>query len=256
MEYKKCIECDITKSVTEYQFRTDTGKYRNQCKECRNSYVSKYKRDRTSGIRDKFKIDIIDGKKKCQKCNKFKSLNEYPKRDTIHGYRHICWRCKLDNHNKYIRDRSSIEPAFKLRRRQSTRITDALRKFSNRSFKEESTLKYISCSTSHLVKWLEYQFDEDMSWDNYPEYWTIDHVLPLSLFDLDDEEQQNIAFNWKNLQPSKDNFAKGNKIRVYEYMNLIINLHRYIQIKKLKTAEYQWIDESRSWLREKLGYGK
>lgn len=95
-----------------------------------------------------------------------------------------------------------------------------------------------------------------MSWDNYPKYWTVDHVLLLSLFDLDDLEDQKIVFNWKNLQSLKDNFSKGNTIWVHQYMNLVVIIHRYIKLNNLKTDEYQWIDESRSWLREKLRDGK
>lgn len=255
MATKECIECKITKSVIDFHYRTDTGKYRNQCKVCRNSYVSKYKHERSTGLREKFKIVVTDGKKKCQKCGKLKPLSDYPSRNTEHGYRHKCWRCKLDYHNKYIVDRSNEELAFRLRRRQSTRISDSLRKYSD-GFKCETTVKYIGCDGKHLADWLEYQFDDDMSWDNYPKYWTVDHVLPLSLFDLDDPEQQKIAFNWKNLQPLKDNFSKGNKIRVHQYMNLVVTIHRYIKLNNLKTEEYQWIDESRSWLREKLRYGE
>jgi hypothetical protein len=50
-----------------------------------------------------------------------------------------------------------------------------------------------------------------MSWDNYGE-WQIDHIKPLSKFDLTDRQQLHEACNFNNLQPlwAEDNLAKSN----------------------------------------------
>jgi hypothetical protein len=61
---------------------------------------------------------------------------------------------------------------------------------------------------------------------------------------------------WKNLQPHKENSSKGNKILLYEYFNVFISVHRFIQFNKLDSSEYQDLNESLNWLREKLRYGK
>lgn len=42
---KICIECNLKKSLTEYQFRSDTKKYRNQCKRCRQNKINEYRRN-------------------------------------------------------------------------------------------------------------------------------------------------------------------------------------------------------------------
>jgi len=64
-----------------------------------------------------------------------------------------------------------------------------------------------------LKKWLTFLFTENMSWDNYGK-WHIDHVKPCNSFNLAEESEQKICFNWKNLQPlwAKDNLEKGGKI--------------------------------------------
>ena len=41
---KTCLSCKKPKPLDQYQLRTDTGKYRNQCKNCRQIYVNKYRR--------------------------------------------------------------------------------------------------------------------------------------------------------------------------------------------------------------------
>ena len=42
---KQCIDCDLIKPLQDFQLRTDTNKYRNQCKKCRQHYVNKYRRE-------------------------------------------------------------------------------------------------------------------------------------------------------------------------------------------------------------------
>lgn len=42
---KQCIKCSIVKSIDDFQFRSDTKKYRNECKRCRQEYVNSYRRE-------------------------------------------------------------------------------------------------------------------------------------------------------------------------------------------------------------------
>lgn len=42
METKICNKCGIEKDTNEFEFRTDTHKYRNTCKECRKEYCRKW----------------------------------------------------------------------------------------------------------------------------------------------------------------------------------------------------------------------
>lgn len=72
----------------------------------------------------------------------------------------------------------------------------------------------IGCSIQELKKWLEYQFDEDMTWENQGEYWHIDHVTPCASFDLTNEEELKKCFSWENLRPCTgiENIEKKDKI--------------------------------------------
>jgi hypothetical protein len=66
--------------------------------------------------------------------------------------------------------------------------------------------------------------------DNQGIEWHIDHVIPLSHFDLDNEEEQLIAFNWRNTMPlsAKENLSKNNKIiqtQIEQHYKHLIEYH-------------------------------
>ena len=68
-----------------------------------------------------------------------------------------------------------------------------------------------------LKDWLEFQFYDGMSFDNYGVYWHIDHVRPCSSFDFSDLLHQLLCFNWKNLTPLRadKNISKGGKRNMF-----------------------------------------
>ena len=81
--------------------------------------------------------------------------------------------------------------------------------------KSKPTFYYIGCTPQELKQHLESQFTEGMTWENYGLHgWHIDHIVPLSKFDLSKEENIKLASHYSNLQPlwAIDNMKKGNKI--------------------------------------------
>jgi hypothetical protein len=81
--------------------------------------------------------------------------------------------------------------------------------------KKYSTLKYLDSTIPFIRKWFEENFtDTEMNWDNYGSYWEIDHVLPISLFDLANDNHVLVCFNWRNLipYPKHLNLKKSNNI--------------------------------------------
>jgi 5-methylcytosine-specific restriction endonuclease McrA len=77
------------------------------------------------------------------------------------------------------------------------------------------TVELLGCSIEDLRSHLEQQFTPGMTWDNYGVHgWQIDHIIPLSYFNLSDPEQQKRAWHYTNLQPlwAVDNIRKSNKI--------------------------------------------
>jgi len=73
-------------------------------------------------------------------------------------------------------------------------------------------MELIGCNQEELKLHLEKQLKDEMNFDNYGE-WEIDHIKPISLFDLNNENELLECFNYKNLQPlwMTDNRIKHNK---------------------------------------------
>lgn len=260
-ETKTCIACKRNLLIEMFNKRTDTGKYRNQCNDCRNQYIKQYKHERQNETRQKRCTVVIDNQKQCRICKETKPLDEFPKRKTNHGYRHECKTCKQQELNKYYQDTYNEVRRQRMRDDVKRRLIRAQRNYIYKCLTKEmkkgkKSFDYVHCSIEQLKKWLEFQFTDDMSWDNYGTLWTVDHVLPLSQFDLQDEKQRNIAFDWKNLQPSKVNFSKSDKVLLSEYLKVTMQAHRFIKQEGISSSGYQGVSDSLHWLREKLGYGK
>lgn len=78
-----------------------------------------------------------------------------------------------------------------------------------------SSIRDLGCTLVELRVYLESKFLPGMSWENWaPNGWHIDHIIPLSSFDLTDREQFLKACHYSNLQPlwAIDNRIKGAKI--------------------------------------------
>lgn len=152
--------------------------------------------------------------------NHFKNKAKYKYVD----YRLTCVSCGLDFYHRrnkktcssfcyqkyktvYMRNRYRTDIQFKISSNIRSRITHAVR-----GAKPSSTLSELGCSIDYLVKYLESKFSLKMSWNNYGK-WHIDHIKPLSSFDLSDPEQFKQACHYSNLQPmwAKDNLRKGNR---------------------------------------------
>lgn len=81
--------------------------------------------------------------------------------------------------------------------------------------KRGRTREIIGCSAEELRAHIASQFKPGMTWDNHGVHgWHIDHIRPLSSFDLTDQDQLKQATHYTNLAPlwAYDNLIKGAKI--------------------------------------------
>lgn len=83
----------------------------------------------------------------------------------------------------------------------------------NKNGKKWQTL--VGYSVEDLKNHLEKSFDDNMKWNNYGSYWSIDHIKPRSLFNFKNHTDKEFKECWalENLQPLEKiaNIKKGNK---------------------------------------------
>jgi hypothetical protein len=78
--------------------------------------------------------------------------------------------------------------------------------------KTSKSRQYIGCSSGFLRGWLEAQFKEGMTWENYGKVWVVDHIVPLKWWDVANFPEHIMeASHYSNLQPmfKRDNIIKG-----------------------------------------------
>lgn len=114
--------------------------------------------------------------------------------------------------NKRIKEREERRQNSNMRIANNLRGRLRLALKSQKTQKNNSTLLYIGCTKEFLREYLQSLFQENMSWENYGK-WHIDHIKPISLFDLTKEEEIYKAMHYTNLQPlwAKDNHKKSTK---------------------------------------------
>lgn len=107
----------------------------------------------------------------------------------------------------------AADPCYAIAGRLRCRLRNSLVRAG--ATKAARTFELVGCSQSDLVLWLERQFLDGMSWENRS-LWHVDHIVPLSAFDLTCEDQQRVAFHYTNLRPlwAKENIVKRDRIPV------------------------------------------
>ena len=125
------------------------------------------------------------------------------------------------------RERYYSDMNFRLKKILRTRLNKVI----NGKRKDNTSIELLGCNLEYFKSWLEYQFTENMSWDNYGTFWNIDHVKPCSSFDFFIIDEQKRCFNWTNTRPLKkcENESKNNKVDILiidnqkELVKLFIN---------------------------------
>jgi len=220
METKCCSRCNEVKEYDEFI------KKRNICKECSNKWAKIAREKRYSETL----IDITE--QKCNVCKETKHISDLIKN------RYLCKECynqkyrdkykndeeynlkirlKDKNKNRQVanesqRKRYNSNPITKFMCIQRSRITIALNN------KQLHSIEYLGCNSEEYFSWLKYNFNDNFKFENHGTMWHIDHVIPIHNFNLENSEEQLLAFNWRNTMPLSisENLKKGIKINLLQ----------------------------------------
>ena len=100
------------------------------------------------------------------------------------------------------------DPRFALIHRVRSRINSA---YAGK-LKPAATKRLIGCDFDFFKSYIESLFLDGMCWSDR-KAWHIDHIIPLSSFNLEDEAEALKAFHYTNCQPlwAIDNLRKGKR---------------------------------------------
>lgn len=124
-------------------------------------------------------------------------------------------------HNEWRRNRRkerlATDPAYKARIAIRRRFYMALRNevYDGWAIKSGEAVRLLGCTMAEFVSYVESLWGNGMSWANWTrDGWHIDHIAPLSAFDLTDAEQLKAACRYRNLRPlwATDNLRKGARV--------------------------------------------
>jgi hypothetical protein len=176
--------------------------------------------------------------KECTKCLQVKPVEQFRRQTrTKSGYSYYCIDCLKpmvaeNNKKRYEHNRETLiaqvqewqklnkdkiriynktakkKPIERIKKNLRNRIKEVL------GYKDFSLSQTLGCTPKEFRQYLSSKFRDGMTWENYGLIWHIDHIRPLSDFDLNIKEQRIEANHFSNLQPLliNENLKKGDKL--------------------------------------------
>jgi hypothetical protein len=243
---KFCKECGTEKGILDFYSNKNGKLINNICKECskikfreyynknkekklkyqseyqKNNKESikvrsrKYREEKKEIIRDKRRNNYIINREKIKEVSKeYYSKNKEKINHKRRGskksleYYHKNKTSILPKTYKYRSDRLKKDVLYKLIHSIRVLIRLSLsRKFTTKSKK---TIEILGCSFEEFKIHLESKFDDKMNWENQGTYWHMDHIIPIS--SAQTEEDVYRLNHYTNFQPLywEDNLKKSNK---------------------------------------------
>ena len=162
----------------------------------------------------------MEGNKKCSKCEIEKPISSCRKRlkstdqlqrlcKSCDNQRSLQWKKDNKNHyNTYYREKFANDEIYKLAKKLRSKLRKAL--VNQLTNKNSETEDLLGVSFEEFKEYIEFLMTSEMTWESID----LDHIRPLSSFDLTDPEQLKEAAHYTNIQPflKSDNRKKRLKI--------------------------------------------
>lgn len=120
----------------------------------------------------------------------------------------LSYHMNLDRNRKIVRDRArkkynelkhDKDSVYWVKYKLKNGIKRIYRKIAGK--KQLRTIELLGCTVIEAKHHIERQFKKGMTWGNHGIVWEIDHIIPLSAFDLTRKDQQMLANHFTNLRP-------------------------------------------------------
>ena len=213
---KTCVDCGIKLK--------NRNKTTLRCSDCRKQFLSSNAAGRQLGICSICGEKLSQAKNITGKCRACFLKDQTPWNEGITGL--IPWNKGKSRfasnkdyklHSKLLRKitRKSCHKQI-VADRIRTLIRNSLKSANSRKINSK-TADLLGCSIDFFISYIAGQFQKKMNWKNYGNghsKWNIDHIIPVSSFDLSSEAAQKKAFHFSNCRPmwAIENIKKGAKM--------------------------------------------
>jgi hypothetical protein len=117
-------------------------------------------------------------------------------------------------HKIWQKDKLNSDSLYRLVRNMQNRFSTVTKKREVETV-SNAVKNYLGCSKKEFKLYIESKFKDGMNSNNYGiGGWTVDHILPYSRFDINNDDDLSILLHYSNIQPlwMLENINKGNKI--------------------------------------------
>jgi hypothetical protein len=209
--FKQCGDCKLTLDVSMFHRRGAI--FKSDCKNCRSLKAKKFYR--MPGVKEnqykkqRLRLSNPDIRQKRLEYQRAKN-----KEFELSGKALI--RRQDPKYKDMVRKihsrRLKTDIQYKLKNTIYKRISDCIKDISH--LRTRDSVKFLGCSILELKEHLESKFQPGMTWENHGlKGWHVDHIMPISKFDLTNVDEFKKVCHYTNLQPlwASDNIRKGNK---------------------------------------------
>jgi hypothetical protein len=224
---KICNKCNVEKDLCEFHKKKD-GKdgIFPICKICRKIDAKKYYKKYHNKNLERSKIWVKKNPEKRKELTKkyreknnsklkedgklYRLINKEKEKERLAKYYKNNKEKVLNRNKSYNKKRLKDDKLFKLKSNMRNRVKKFLK--LNNIHSENRTFDIVGCEPKFLKEYIEQKFTEGMCWDLVGKEIHIDHIIPLS--SANTEEDIYKLCHYTNLQPlwAKDNMSKSDKI--------------------------------------------
>lgn len=87
-----------------------------------------------------------------------------------------------------------------LRFREKRKWQLAFRRYVIERNLSESYAPFFGLDIETYRKWIEVQFSDGISWDNFGDAWQFDHIVPVTYFDFENEDELRLCWSFINIR--------------------------------------------------------
>jgi len=165
--------------------------------------------------------------------------------------------------NNQVPDQEATSSAFKFKEKRKWQI--ALRRYILQNNQTSAYAPYFGLDIQSFRNWIELQFTEGLNWDNFGTAWQFDHIVPVTFFDFEQEQDLYLCWNFINIRVERlgEQNNKANKTALLVVRNYFEDLFNKTdfqvcrqmvdRIQQMEAAVIMYNPKQENYLKENKG---